>query len=157
MKKRTNWKVLISCIVLVYASALLGSFFSSSNTNTDWYQAIKPAITPPNYIFPIVWNILFLLIAFSLYLAWTSAKKNQKTPLASIFAINLIFNSLWSILFFGIKNPFLAFFDLLAIWVTIIGMIYVTYQIKKKSSYLLWPYLIWVSFAGILNYLIAFS
>lgn len=156
MIKKRNWKVLIFSLIIVYGIAFVGSIFTSPKTSTDWYQNIKPSITPPNYIFPIVWNVLFFLIAYSLYLSWTSAKKNQKLKIASVFGINLTLNALWSILFFGMQNPTLAFFDLILIWLTILAMIFTTHKISKTASYLLIPYFLWVSFAGILNYLIAF-
>ena len=156
MKKRRNLKVLLACLVIVYAIAFLGSLFTSPNTGPDseWYQSIRPSITPPNWVFPVVWNVLFFLIALSLYLAWIDSKSiKQKKTLAWIFGINLFVNFLWSVLYFGLKNPAFAFVDLIAIWISIIGMIYVTNKINKTSSYLLIPYFLWVSFAGVLNYL----
>ena len=60
-KKKVKWKVLIISLIIVYAVAFIGSIFTSANTNSDWYQSIKPALTPPNFVFPIVWNILFFL------------------------------------------------------------------------------------------------
>lgn len=156
MKGGIKWKALIVCLILVYGIAFIGSIFTSGNVNSEWYSSVKSSLTPPNYIFPIVWNILFFLIAISLYLSWTSAKKNQKKPLVWIFVVNLILNALWSFLFFTKRNPTLSFIDLIFIWITIIGMIYVTHKINKIASYLLIPYFVWVSFAGILNYLIAF-
>jgi len=151
--KKVNWKVLIVCIVIVYLIAFLGSIFTTSEVNTAWYDSIKPSITPPGWIFPIVWNILFFLIAISLYLAWINSKKNQKTKIAIAFGINLILNAFWSYLYFGLKNPAFAFIDLIAIWISITAMICITYKINKASSYLLVPYFLWVSFAGVLNYL----
>jgi len=154
MKKSVNWKVLIYSILIVYGIAFLGSIFTSSSTNSEWYFNNKPSITPPNYVFPIVWNILFFLIALSLYFSWTAGKSNkQKTKIAWIFGINLFLNTLWSYLFFYLQNPVFAFFDLILIWITIIMMIFTTYNINKKSAWLLVPYLLWVSFAGYLNWL----
>jgi len=152
--KKLNIKILIICLISVYAIAFLGSLFTSPNTNTEWYESIKPSITPPSYVFPIVWNILFFMIAISLYLSYTSSKnKEQKNKVITVFTINLILNLLWSFLYFSLKNPLLAFADLILIWFTIILMIKTTYKINKTSSYLLSPYFPWVSFAGVLNYL----
>jgi len=115
----------------------------------------RPTITPPNYVFPIVWNILFFLIALSLYFAWTSnkTKKKYKPKIARIFVINLLLNALWSYFFFTLKNPLIALADLILIWITIIAMIYTTKKVSKTSAWLLVPYLLWVSFAGVLNWL----
>lgn len=154
MKKGFNWKLFLICILIVYGVAFLGSLFTDTG---NWYDSIKPSITPPNYIFPIVWNILFFLIAISLYISYSKAKKNEKKPVRIVFGINLLLNMFWSFLFFKIKRPDFAFFELIILWLSIISMIYTLYKIDKKASYLLVPYLIWVSFAGVLNYLIAFS
>lgn len=154
--KKKNWKVLVVSLVVVYLVAFIGSLFTSSSVNTDWYKSIKPSITPPNWVFPIVWNVLFFLIALSLYFSWMSAKKNEKKKIMIVFGINFILNILWSILYFRLKNPVASFFELIVLWFSIILMIFVTSKISKKASWLLVPYGIWVGFAGILNYLSAF-
>ena len=164
MKKRIEWMALFTCIALVFLVALAGSFFTSQNSGSQWYNSIKPSITPPNFVFPIVWNILFLLIALSLYFAWTSIKKNKtkkskssRDSIALFFGINLFLNLLWSFLFFAMKLPAFAFFELIILWISILALIFVTYKIRKLSAYLLIPYALWIAFAGVLNYLIAFA
>jgi len=146
-----NWKILILSLVIVYTIAFIGSLFTS--IDNSWYDSVKPSITPPSFVFPIVWNILFFLIALSLYIAWTSSKKKDRKKIIIVFGINLVLNALWSLFYFRMQNPVFAFVDLILIWLTIIAMIFVTYRIKKVSVYLLIPYLLWVSFAGILNWL----
>lgn len=149
--KKVNWKVLIFSLIIVYSIAFIGSLFTS--IDNDWYESVRPTITPPSFVFPIVWNILFFLIALSLYLAWINSKNKDKKKIILVFGINLILNALWSFLYFKMQNPLYAFVDLILIWISIIAMIFVTYKIKKSSAYLLIPYLLWVSFAGILNWL----
>ena len=151
MKKKINFKVLTLSLVIVYAVAFIGSLFTS--IDNSWYDSVRPSITPPSFVFPIVWNILFFLIALSLYFAWINSKKTERKKVAFVFGINLILNALWSFLYFRMQNPTFAFVDLILIWLTIIAMIFVIYEIEKKSVYLLIPYLLWVSFAGILNWL----
>jgi translocator protein len=154
MKKRVNWKVLVISLVIVYLVAFVGSLFTSSVTKSTWYESIKPSITPPNYVFPIVWSILFFLIALSLYFSWISAKnKEVKKKIVVVFGINFILNIFWSILYFGLKFPSYAFIEIIFLWISIVLMIYTTNKISKKAAYLLVPYLLWVSFASILNYL----
>lgn len=154
MKKRMNWKVFIVCAIIVYLVAIIGSLFTSSAVKSDWYQTIKPSITPPSYVFPIVWNILFIMIVFSLYFAWINSKnKKTKTSVSIVFGLNFVLNILWSVLYFGLRNPTFAFYEVIILWISIVSMIFVTYKISKKSAYLLIPYLIWVGFASILNYL----
>lgn len=149
---------LIICFLIVMLVAFLGSLFTGPNTQTDWYQQIKPAITPPNFVFPIAWTTLFLLIAISLYLAWTSSKdKDDKKKVAWVFGINLVLNILWSLFFFGLRNPLLGFIEIILFWITIWMMIFVTRKINKASMWLLVPYLLWVGFAAILNGIMAFA
>ena len=158
MKKRVNWKVLIVSFVIVFGLlAGVGTLVMQNGSSTAWYESIKPTITPPGYVFPIVWNILFVLIAFSLYFAWTSAKnKSNRIKIAWAYGANFVFNILWSLFFFGMKNPLLGFIDIILVWFTIVVMFSVSSKISTKAEWLLLPYFLWVSFATILNYLIAF-
>jgi len=156
MKSKINFKILIFSLIIVYLIAFIGGLFTSQATNTEWYESIKPAITPPNWVFPIVWNILFFMLGLSLYFSWINSRKKEKPKILLVFGINFILNILWSILYFGIQNPFYAFIELIFLWVSILIMILVTWKIRKSASYFLWPYLIWVTFAGILNFLSAF-
>ena len=135
----------------MYAVGFFGRIFTLGNVNSEWYLANKPSFTPPNYVFPIVWNILYFLIALSLYFAWTNGNKKEKKNIAVLFGINLIANALWTLLFFALQSPLSAFIILLLILGTIIWIISYVYKISKISSYLLIPYLVWVIFAGILN------
>lgn len=151
--EKINWKVLITSFVIVIIVAAIGSIFTTNSVKSSWYQAVKPSITPPNWVFPIVWTILFFLIALSLYFSWVIANKKEKNKIILAYGFNFVFNIAWSIFYFGLKNPLTAFFDLILLWVSILYMIILTWKIDKKAAYLLIPYLLWVSFAGILNYL----
>ena len=153
MKK---WLIFIICLVVVFAAGVIGSFANSGTTSSEWYEMNKPGITPPGFVFPIVWNILYFLIALSLYFAWTGARKKEKKKVAWVFGINLVLNALWSVLFFGFRKPGWAFVDLVLLWVSIWFMIFISGRIDKKASWLLVPYLLWVSFAGVLNWLFWF-
>jgi benzodiazapine receptor len=152
-KHKINWKVLIICLIIVCAVALIGSIFTTKAVKSEWYQSIKPSITPPNWVFPVVWTILFFLIALSLYISWVKANKKQKNDVILIYGINFILNIMWSVFYFGMKNPLIAFFEIIALLVSIIAMIGVSNKISKKAGYLLIPYLLWVGFALILNLL----
>ena len=157
--KKINWNVLIVCLVVVYLVAFIGSIFTSRQTDTQWYQQIKPSITPPGWVFPVVWNILFFLIALSLYFSWTAIKKSDKKTkkrLIDVFSANFLLNILWSFLYFAMQNPLYALYEIIILWFSIGLMIYTTYKINKLSAYLLIPYFLWVGFAIILNYLTVF-
>ena len=151
--KKINWKILIIAFIIVHLAAFIGSRFTDTG---DWYESIRPGITPPNYIFPIVWTILFILISISFYLVLVSIGKWKKKAII-IFVINIFLNGLWSYLFFGLQNPGAAFFELILLWITILLMIYASSKLNRVASYLLIPYLLWVSFAGVLNYIVAFA
>lgn len=158
MKKRAggerkifNWKILIFCFIIVFIVSFIGSLFTSNAVGSSWYQQIKPSITPPNWIFPIAWTVIFILIAFSMYFAWASGKR--KKDIAVGFAINLILNIVWSFFYFSLKKVNLAFVEIIFLWLSILYLVILTWRIDRKSSYLLLPYLFWVVFAAVLNYL----
>ncbi len=152
--KKINWKVLLISILIVVATAFIGSFFTSQTVDTSWYQETRPSITPPNYVFPIAWNILYFMIALSLYFAWVNlVDKKDKATIIFVFGINFVINILWSWLYFSRTDPLAAFVGLISLWLSIVLMIMITRKINKVSAYLLIPYILWVSFAGVLNYL----
>jgi tryptophan-rich sensory protein len=119
-----------------------------------WYASLnKPSFAPPNWIFAPVWTTLYCLMGIAAFLVWQrgSKKKNVKKAL-SYFLLQLFFNFLWSVLFFGLHSPLLGLIDIFALLVTLIITIYMFYNIVKPGAYLLVPYLLWVSFATILNF-----
>jgi len=156
----------------------LGSIFTTPEINA-WYKSLnKPSFNPPNWMFGPVWTIIFVLIGISLYLVWKNkflirnqiitAKKKawnkysekfwsgswQKLNIVLIFAMQLILNILWSVIFFRLHSPGAAFFELLMLWCSIMYLIINFYRVSKEASLLLIPYILWVSFAGVLNYFI---
>ena len=147
---KINWKVLSISFGLVILISMFGSQFTDTS---GWYESIKPNITPPNFVFPIVWTVLYLLIALAIYFIWIESKRQDKLCIILVFGVNLICNALWSYLFFELKNPLYGFYDIILMWFSIIIMLILSWRISKKAFCLLIPYLLWVSFAGILNYL----
>lgn len=145
----------IVSFLIIFAVAVLGNVFTSMGVNDAWYQSIKPSITPPNYVFPIAWTILYVLIAISLFLVWLNPKVKMKYIWMS-YGSNFVLNVLWCYLFFGARLLQIAFYEIVVMWITILLMIYASYKIDKKAAWLLVPYLLWVSFASVLNFLAAF-
>jgi benzodiazapine receptor len=143
-------KVVISIAVCQLAGAI-GSVFTYSSVTT-WYPTLaKPDFSPPTWIFAPVWITLYFLMGISLYLIWINrAKDNGKAFI--LFAIQLMLNVLWSFMFFGLKSPLYGLIDILVLLVAIILTVYVSYKISVVAAILLIPYLVWVSFATILNY-----
>lgn len=145
--------LLIVCLLITYSVGFLGSLLAGSGANSDWYNSVKPGITPPNVVFPIVWNVLFLLIAISLWLCLKDSDSHQKKKVYWSYGFNFLANILWSWLYFGMHNPGLAFFDIWLVFGSIIWMMSASFKINEKATWLLVPYLIWVSFASVLNYM----
>lgn len=133
-------------ILICQGAGVIGSIFTF-NSVTTWYITLhKPFFNPPSWIFGPVWTILYLLMGFSLYLVWGTKKISLKW-----FWIQLVLNSLWSILFFGLKNPMLAFLEIMLLWITIVLTIRSFWKYNKTAAWLLLPYLLWVTFASVLN------
>lgn len=144
--------------ILVCVATCLAIGYLSGQVTKDaivtWYPTIeKPSFNPPNWIFAPVWSLLFILMGVAAGLVWTKMEDNKEIVRKALtfFAIQLALNSLWSYLFFGLHNPFLALIEIILLWL----LIYETYnqfvKINKIAGYLFVPYLLWVSFATILN------
>lgn len=135
---------------ITFLAAFIGSYFTTPAIE-GWYSDLaKPLLNPPNWVFAPVWTILYILMGLSFYLIWNSNNKKKATA-AKVFFIQLVLNSLWSIVFFGLENPPLAFLVIIALWLAIAWTIVKFNEISRKASYYLIPYLLWVSFAAYLN------
>jgi len=148
---------LVSSLALCFAAAALGSAFTMTQIST-WYAGLhKPSFSPPNWIFGPVWTILYILMAVAMYLVWNykAKKKTEADARANgllYFFIQLTFNCLWSIVFFGLHAPLVAFIVIVALWIFIILSMQKFFVVSKTAGQLLIPYLAWVSFAAILNF-----
>lgn len=142
-------ETLVIAILIPLAVGFLSSLLSQ-NTSTTYETLIKPDISPPGYLFPIVWTILYILMGISSYLIYTSDSEN-KTKALNIYAAQLIFNFFWSIIFFRYNNYLLAFLWLLVLIMLIIAMIKSFYEIKPIAGILQVFYLLWCLFAAYLN------
>lgn len=176
--KFDNALKLLTSVIICELSGVVGSLFTTPEIGY-WYKTLKkPSFNPPNWIFGPVWTIIFVLMGISLYLVWlkkwhpqnkiglkSTLMQNslsqrffsgswQKINIILIFAVQLILNILWSIIFFGMHSVGLAFFELLMLWSAIIFTIVNFYRVSKVAALLLLPYILWVSFAAILNLVI---
>lgn len=149
-----NPKLLIVSILIPQLVGLVSSYYTISAIPT-WYAALnKASFNPPSFVFGPVWTILYLFMGISLYLVLV--KKIKPSSLAiKAFSVQLFLNFLWTFIFFGLKNPFFAFIEMVIFWLSIIYTIKLFYKISKNAAYLLFPYLIWVSFASLLNLSVA--
>lgn len=152
-----NYKKLAASLTLPQLAGALGAAFTSPAI-PNWYANLaKPSFSPPNWIFGPAWITLYLLMGISIYLIWSSyssAPSEDKKTAFWLFWIHLFFNAIWSVIFFGLQNPLFALIDIAIIWLLIIVLIVKFWKISKWSAYLLIPYLLWVSFASVLNYFI---
>jgi translocator protein len=142
---------LIACIVFTMSIGAFGGIATASGVN-DWYiTAAKPSFNPPNYIFGPVWSFLYLLMGVSFYLILKTPKTTYRNQAIFIFLLQLALNFLWSFIFFKFQLLGIAFFEILLLWSSILGMILIFKRINKTAANLQIPYLLWVSFATVLN------
>ncbi|MGB7054915.1 MAG: TspO/MBR family protein [bacterium] len=145
------WRLIISIFVCQLAG-IIGSVFTTPQIST-WYATLKkPSFSPPNWLFGPVWITLFLLMGISLFIVW---RKGLDTPSVrgglTLFGIQLVFNVLWSVSFFGFKSPISGLFVIVILWIMILLTILQFSKITEPAAILLIPYIVWVSFAAILN------
>ena len=145
------FRLLISLIVCQVAG-FIGSAVTTPAIS-DWYASLeKPVFNPPNWIFAPVWIFLFLLMGVTLYILWQKLPKSEAKTALVFFAIQLVLNILWSVLFFGLKLPLVALMEIIILWLFILLTMIRSARVSKATAYLLLPYILWVSFAGVLNF-----
>jgi translocator protein len=153
-KNRLLWNKLIASILICQGAGFVGSLFTTPNIDS-WYAFVnKPSFNPPNFIFAPVWTLLFLMMGVSLYLLWVAKKGGDRKLALRLFFIQLGLNVLWSIIFFGMRNPGLALVEIVVLWFGIFFSALQNLKVNKWSFWLMVPYLAWVSFAFILNFYI---
>ncbi len=141
---------LAACFVGVFLAAGLGSVFTATSVNT-WYPALaKPPWTPPAWVFGPVWTLLYAMMAIAAWLVWRRGGDAARRGLRW-FVVQLALNVLWSVIFFGGRMPGLATVDIVALWGAAIVTGITFWRISRTAGLLLVPYLLWVSFATMLN------
>lgn len=142
---------LLASLTLCFAVAALGSIATRANI-PGWYEGLaKPAFTPPNYVFPIVWNLLYGLLAFSLWRLWQSPDSPVRTRAITGFLMQLSVNLAWSWIFFGAKSIGGGLFTILALDVLVAMTIWAAWKVDRIAAVLLVPYLLWIGYATALN------
>ena len=153
--KLSNPLKLIIALTVPLSVGWIGSLFTTPEIN-GWYSSLaKPALNPPNWIFGPVWTTLFILMGIAAFLIWRRGLNNKNVQAAlAIFVFQLFLNVFWSLLFFGIHSPMVAFTEIISLWLAILALILAAYRVSRPAAYLLIPYVFWVSFATYLNYAI---
>ena len=155
MEKNTLLAIsrLIASVVICQLAGVIGSLFTTPAIPT-WYATLrKPSFTPPNWIFSPVWIALFVLMGIAAFLVWNKGLSDQKVKIAlSIFALQLILNVLWSVMFFGLRSPLAGLIEIAVLWMAILLTIFYFFKVSHVAGILLIPYFLWVSFAAVLNF-----
>jgi len=150
---KTDYKKLAAAILVCLFAGLIGSFFTIDSIAT-WYTTLqKPGFNPPNWVFGPVWTTLYTLMGISAYLVWMKGWDKKEVRVALwVFILQLVLNTMWSIIFFGAKELFSAFVEIVFLWLAIVFTIFLFNRISRNAALLMVPYLLWVSFAAFLNY-----
>ncbi|HSL89431.1 MAG TPA: TspO/MBR family protein [Ignavibacteriaceae bacterium] len=150
MKKSDITKLVISILIPLALGAIAGRF--TAQAVPDWFASLnRPLFSPPNWIFGPVWTVLYLLLGISLFLIWKQFPSKQRNNALWIFSLQMFLNFIWSFVFFYFNQIGLALFVITGLWISIIFMLISFYKIKPLSAYLNIPYLLWVTFALVLN------
>jgi benzodiazapine receptor len=144
---------LVISLIICQLAGVLGSFFTRPAIAT-WYATLKkPSFTPPNWVFSPVWITLFVLMGIAAFMVWNRGLSDQKVKIAlGIFAVQLILNVLWSVMFFGLRSPLAGLIEMAVLWIAILLTILYFFRVSNAAGMLLIPYILWVSFAAVLNF-----
>ncbi len=146
---KNKFLTLILFLGITFSASLIGGL-ATINFKEPWYSLLnKPIFNPPDWVFGPVWTSLYIMMTISIWLYWHT--KNANTNTVYIYFIHLVFNTTWSVVFFVLHNMVLALLILIILITLIINLILRFKRVKKLSAYLMIPYLLWCSFALILN------
>ena len=150
MNKSNVIKLVISLLLPLSVGAAAGIF--TSQAVPIWYASLhRPSFNPPNWIFGPVWTTLYILLGISFFQIWKENPSRERNLAIRVFSIQMLLNFAWSFLFFYFNLIGVALIEIILLWTSIAAMIYLFYKIKPFAAYLNIPYLLWVSFATILN------
>ena len=141
---------LLSLIIPLAVGGISGFFTVSAIPG--WYQTIqKPSWNPPNWVFGPVWTTLYVLMGIAMYLIWTQYRTEQRQRALYLNALQLILNFFWSLIFFNLHSIGWALIEIIILWVVIVQTMFAYDRVYKPAAWLLLPYIVWVTFATILN------
>ena len=146
---KNKFLTFMSFLLVTFGASVIGSL-ATINYKEPWYSLLnKPAFNPPDWVFGPVWTILYLMMTLAIWLFWHSKSRDKNT--VYFYLIHLVFNTTWSVVFFVLHNMVLALFVLILLIGLIINLILRFKRVNVVSSYLMIPYLLWCSFALLLN------
>lgn len=149
--KRNHWKVFIVSVVLAEAVGALSGWLTRDGAQQYAQSIVLPPLSPPGIVFPIVWTVLFALMGIGSAIVWLAPDSQARSGALRLYAVQLAFNFVWSLIFFNWKNYGFAFVWLAALWVLIGWMILRFRALVPAVGWTQVPYFLWVAFAGYLN------
>ena len=153
LKEKRDWIRLVASILICQAAGGIGSLFTATSMGT-WYQQLeKPELTPPGWVFGVVWPTLYLLMGIALYLIWRRPRQGREEQTALVwFFVQLVLNIAWSWFFFGLRLPLFGLLEIALLWLALFITIGTFFRLSKIAALLLVPYILWISFAAYLNW-----
>lgn len=146
-----NWRQLLICLAIPFGVGALSGWLTRGSM-AEFARLTKPPLSPPGWLFPVVWTILFLMMGLASWLVLRSGEPPQAIQRAlRLYALQLAVNFFWSIFFFNLSLYLFSFFWLVLLWVLVLITAIRFYRISKPAGYLMIPYLLWITFAGYLN------
>lgn len=147
-KRNGQSLALIGWMALCFGAAAFGGLFGPG----EWYaQLRKPSWNPPNWIFGPVWTTLYIMMAVAAWRIWRFGGDSGRQKALGLFLVQLCLNAIWTPIFFGLKQPALAFADIVLLWLAIGATAVAFFRMDRAAGWLMVPYLVWVSFAAVLN------
>jgi translocator protein len=146
-----TWRIIIATAVTMALGALGGTV--TRDAMPIWYDSLnKPAFQPPNWIFGPVWTVLYAMMGIAAGIVWGAKQARfRKGQALGAYSVQLGLNIAWSLIFFGFRSPKIALVEMVILWIAIVVTLQLFYKINKAAGLLLVPYLLWVTFAAVLN------
>lgn len=148
----SKWKPYILWVLLVEAVGFLAALLTMDGVDIFQMYAEQPPLTPPSWVFPVVWTILYGLMGISAARIWEKPDSNERTQALRWFWLQLILNFLWTLIFFNAQAYGIASIWILALWAAVAWMITRFWKIDKLAGWLQIPYLVWLTLAAYLTF-----
>ncbi|MEN6383889.1 MAG: TspO/MBR family protein [Phycisphaerales bacterium] len=151
MRKSELNQIIVLCLILL---AIMGFESLIVRGSMDWYKGLeKPVFNPPGWVFGPVWTILYVFMGISFFIIWRKGAASSPIVKTAVvcFIFQLVFNFLWTPIFFGLKQPLIAFGNIVILWLAVLATVLSFLRVSKIAAALLIPYFLWVSFAAVLN------
>ena len=154
MQTRTLQRRWVPVAIAAGAAIVVAALGTAATDIGPWYYGLhKSSLNPPDWVFGPAWTLIYALAALSGVLAWSSARsRQQRSRVLVLFAINALFNVLWSEIFFRLRRPDWALTEVVGFWLSVLALMIFLWPVSRRASWVLAPYLAWVAFAGWLNY-----